>query len=324
MVEIKKAFHMTPLWILMRNEFDIINCYNFMTPYFLKATGGTMLNFGYWNGKTATLGQAQNELCMLVGKFAQLHSAKKALDAGSGFSAPAIYWKSVYNTLDITCLNVNFLQLKTAAGLVGRSEVNTNIITKKMHQELSFSNHNAARDIWLLNAAAKILPLTNESIDRVIALESAQHFKPLIQFIQESRRILKHDDGLLVVAMPVITMAKSLSSKVSEFIRLGILSLTWASEHYELEYVKSLIGRSRFEIIDIQHIGSHVYAPLADYYAQNRSRIKDIILKEMTPAYLQNILYKVIERVVYNSALKMKEASQKGFIDYVLIKAKML
>ena len=48
-----------------------------MTPYILKVTGGTMLNFGYWNGKTATLGQAQNELCMLVGKFAQLHSEKK-------------------------------------------------------------------------------------------------------------------------------------------------------------------------------------------------------------------------------------------------------
>jgi len=48
-----------------------------MTPYILQATGGTMLNFGYWNGKTANLGQAQNELCMLVGKFAQLHSAKK-------------------------------------------------------------------------------------------------------------------------------------------------------------------------------------------------------------------------------------------------------
>ena len=53
----------------------------------MRATGGTMLNFGYWNGRTTTLGQAQNELCMLVGKFAQLHSAKNVLDVGSGFSA---------------------------------------------------------------------------------------------------------------------------------------------------------------------------------------------------------------------------------------------
>lgn len=107
-------------------------------------------------------------------------------------------------------------------------------------------------------------------------------------------------------------MAKSLSStsKIPYFKRFGILSLTWTSEHYELEYVKSLITSSGFEIINIQHIGSHVYEPLADYYAQNRMRIKDIILKERAPTHLQNILYKVIERVVYNSALKMKEASQ--------------
>ena len=197
--------------------------------------------------------------------------------------------------------------------------------SKKTHQALSFINYSTATDIWLLNGTAKILPLTDECIDRVIALESAQHFKPLIQFIQESRRILRHDGGLLVIAIPVITMAKSsFLSKIHDFMRLGILSLTWASEHYELESVKSLINRSGFEIVNIQHIGSHVYEPLSDYYAQNSGIIKDIILKEKTSTYLQNLLYKVIERVVYKSALKMKEASQKGFIDYVLIKAKLL
>jgi hypothetical protein len=50
-------------------------------------------------------------------------------------------------------------------------------------------------------------------------------------------------------------------------------------------------------------------------------------LKERTSSlssYLHGFLYNIIERVVYNSALKMKEASQKGFIDYVLIKAKLV
>ncbi len=289
-----------------------------------------MLNFGYWNEKTANLIQAQSDLCMLVGKFAQLHSAKNVLDVGSGFSAPAMFWKSVYNSLNIMCLNLNFVQLRNTIGLVKRgNEINNSINSKKTRQALSFINHNTVRDISLLNGTAKILPFTAECMDRVIALESAQHFKPLIRFIEESRRILRHDVGLLVVAIPVMTMAKSSLSltKIHEFVKLGILSLMWASEHYELEFVKSLISRSGFDIINIEHIGSHVYEPLADYYAQNRKIIKSIILKERTSSsissYLQSILYNVIERVVFNSAVKMKEASQKGFIDYVLIKAKL-
>jgi cyclopropane fatty-acyl-phospholipid synthase-like methyltransferase len=299
-----------------------------MTPYILRATGGTMLNFGYWNEKTANPIQAQTELCMLVGKFAQLHSAKNVLDVGSGFSAPAMFWKSVYNSLNIMCLNLNFVQLKNTIGLVKRGNDNNITNSKKTRQSLSFINHNSVTDISLLNGTAKILPFTAKCMDRVIALESAQHFKPLIRFIEESRRILRHDVGLLVVAIPVMTMAKSSSflTKIHEFVKLGILSLTWASEHYELEFVKSLISRSGFDIINIEHIGSHVYEPLADYYAQNRKTIKSVILKERTSSissYLQSILYNVIERVVFNSAVKMKEASQKGFIDYVLIKAKL-
>jgi cyclopropane fatty-acyl-phospholipid synthase-like methyltransferase len=274
--------------------------------------------------------EAQNELCRLVGKVAELDVAKNLADIGSGFSEPAMFWKSVYNSLNIMCLNLNFVQLRNTIGLVKRNnEINNSINSKKTRQALSFINHNTVRDISLLNGTAKILPFTAECMDRVIALESAQHFKPLIRFIEESRRILRHDVGLLVVAIPVMTMAKSSLSltKIHEFVKLGILSLMWASEHYELEFVKSLISRSGFDIINIEHIGSHVYEPLADYYAQNRKIIKSIILKERTSSsissYLQSILYNVIERVVFNSAVKMKEASQKGFIDYVLIKAKL-
>jgi hypothetical protein len=54
-----------------------------------------------------------------------------------------------------------------------------------------------------------------------------------------------------------------------------------------------------------------VYGPLTDYYIKNRDVLRRKILKEY-PSYLENILYK--------SLLKMKDASQKGIIDYALIK----
>ena len=293
-----------PFWILRRNERDVVNYYNFMTPYIGRATGSNMLNFGYWSEKTKTPLQAQNELCTRVAEFANLDSAKKVIDIGSGFSAPAIHWKSIYTFLNITCINVNLLQMKSATKLVSNTS-DSKTETLSNTKEISF-----------VNAAATILPFVDQCVDRVVALESAQHFKSLIQFMRESKRILKHD-GLFIVAIPVITTNKPL---VHQFMKLGILSLTWASERYKLTNIKSMIKSAGFNIVEIQHIGSHVYEPLSDYYIQNRKIIKYVILKE-SHSYFHNILYDVLENLFYKSALKMKEVYQKGIIDYVLIKA---
>jgi len=282
-----------------------------------------MLNFGYWGEKSNNPIQAQIDLCRIVGEFAQLHSAKIALDVGSGFSAPALYWGSVYKHLNIICLNVNFLQLKKVVGLVKGGNIGNNLINKeRSHLALSCINQSTTDNISLLNSTANRLPFKDRSIDRVIALESAQHFRPLIQFIQESSRIL-NDDGLLVVVIPVVTT----TTKFGEVKRLGLLSFTWASEHYEFEFVKSLINNSGLKIIEIQRIGDNVYGPVTDYYTKNRNRIKDMVLKEMISpsisAYPKRFIYTVGEHVIYHSALKMKHVAQKGFIDYVLIKAKI-
>ena len=96
-------------------------------------------------------------------------------------------------------------------------------------------------------------------------------------------------------------------------MKLGILSLTWASEHYSLDYVKTTIINEGFHIDEIQSIGHYVYEPLADYYIKNRKYLRERILKKYSP-YLENILYK--------SLLKMKQVSQNGIIDYVLIKCR--
>ena len=160
-----------------------------------------------------------------------------------------------------------------------------------------------------MNATSTSLPIISKSVDRIIALESAQHFRPLDQFISESKKALKND-GALIIAIPV---TKS-TSKIASFMKLGILSLTWASEHYSLEYVKSVIINEGFHISEIQSIGHYVYEPLADYYIKNRKHLRERVLKKY-PSYLENILYK--------SLLKMKQASQKGIIDYIIIIAKI-
>jgi hypothetical protein len=75
-----------------------------------------------------------------------------------------------------------------------------------------------------------------------------------------------------------------------------------------------------FGIKQIEYIGASVYGPLADYCIQNR-KIFNQKFSEKQSSYLQNIIYNIIEKIVYRSALKMKELSQKGTIDYLPIKA---
>ena len=39
------------LWTFRRNEKDIVNLYNTLSPVMQLATGGNMLNFGCWDKK---------------------------------------------------------------------------------------------------------------------------------------------------------------------------------------------------------------------------------------------------------------------------------
>lgn len=274
------------LWTFRRNERDVVNLYNSLSPLMQIATGGSMLNFGYWNQKTKDPVEAQRELCTVVGNLAELGSAKTVVDLGSGFSAPAMHWKTMYDLSQITCVNINFNQLR-------------NRVTNGTNPESSQDG------ILVVNSTSTSLPLANNSADRVIALESAQHFKPLDGFIRESRRVLTKN-GIFVLAIPVTT-----KESFTSFMKLGILSLTWSSEHYGLDRIKSELTKGGFQIIELQKIGKKVYEPLTDHYIKNRDSLRSKILKEYPP-YLENILYK--------SLLKMKDASQKGVIDYALIK----
>ncbi len=264
------------LWTFRKNEKDVINLYNTLSPVMQIATGGTMLNFGYWSTKHKDPISAQENLCNVFGDLSELSTAKNAIDVGSGLSAPSKLWRDTYPELKLYDVNINFKQL-------------------------NFSKYQ--ENIQFINSSSTKLPFINNSVDRVLALESAQHFKPLVDFILESKRVLVKS-GLLVMAVPITVGDSSLG-------KLGLLKFTWSSEHYSLNYLKNLLISNGFKIIDETLIGSNVYDPLADYYIENRKTLSNNIL-EQYPGYMEKILYK--------SLLKMKKASEEKIIDYVLLK----
>lgn len=242
------------------------------------ATGGSMLNFGYWSEKINDPISAQKNLCDYFGKIAELKNAATVMDLGSGLSAPAIFWRDQYKDLHFFCVNINYGQLRFAG------------------QE---------KNIQFINSTATNLPFSNNSLDRVVALESSQHFRPFDKFLSEARQVLKKD-GIFVIGLPVIL---SNSSK-----NLGILKFTWSSEHYGLDFVKDSILSKGFCIIEEHLIGKNVYDPLAGFYLDNRENLRKSI-KQQYPDFVEKILYKSIQ--------KMMEASENKIIEYVILKCKL-
>ena len=270
------------LWTFRRNENDVVNLYNTLSPVMQLATGGNMLNFGYWEDNDISPITAQNRLCDITGSMAELNSAKSLLDIGSGLSSPAMKWSSLYPNIEISCINTNYDQLQVAKTLLKE---------KSLHCQ-----------IYGINSTSTMLPFVKNSVDRIIALESAQHFKPFENFIFESNRIIKKN-GILTFAIPVTTKNANLK-------KLGILAFTWSSEHYSKDFILNAASK-KFHIVKKIQIGSHVFEPLADYYIKNRKKLRQIISLSY-PSYVENILFK--------SILKMKSMSCEKLIDYLLIK----
>ena len=267
------------LWTFRRNENDVVKLYDALSPIMEVSTGGDMLNFGFWDESTPHPIDAQKRLCTMMGDMAQISSAEMIADVGSGILGPAKIWISQYPSLQISSVNVNFSQL---------ASVEPDNISK-------------------LNSTARMLPFSNSSLDRVIALESAQHFKPVGDFFSESYRVLK-DDGILALAIPTATDDSSLSN-------LGILKFTWSSEHYSQKNILDEISKNGFEVIESNDIGKNVYPPLAQYYINNRDELRKKILSRYS---------KYVEKILFESMKKMQSASENGLIGYSMLKCKKL
>ena len=247
------------LWTFRRNENDVVKLYDALSPIMEVSTGSDMLNFGYWDESTSHPVDAQQQLCRMIGDMAEISSADLIADIGSGILGPAKIWNSQYPSLQISSVNVNFSQL---------SSVDSGSISK-------------------INSTARLLPFLDSSLDRVIALESAQHFNPIGDFISESNRVLK-ENGILALAIPTAIDNSSLSN-------LGILKFTWSSEHYSEKYILDEITQNGFEIVDSQDIGKNVYSPLAEYYISNRDELRKKILSRYSK-YVEKILFESMKK----------------------------
>ena len=280
---IMNPFHLI-LWRYRRQESDVRHLYETFRDFMMLASAGKMLNFGYWNNECKNLIQAQTELCRMMLDFGELKSNQTILDAGSGVNGPSILWHTWLNSIKI---------------------INLDICRPTQYNLNNFND-----DISVLEASALTLPLKENSVDRIIALESAQHFIPIEKFLLNSFKTLKNG-GILVLAIPGIN-----KDRLSWYEKkdLGLLGITWVSGHHNLLAIRAILESMGFHDIEMKFIGKNVYAPLADYYSSHREEIKKCVM----PKYSS-----IVEYIIFKSMLTMKKVAQKGIIDYALIRAEV-
>src|ERR687895_404528 len=297
------------LWTVRRSEQDVISLYNYLSGLMHISTEDYFLNFGYWNEKINSPREAQLNLCSLIADVSNLYSARLVLDIGSGFSVPAIYWKSLINSLNIVCLDVNLQQLKFGVSLQRDLEAR-----EKEKKKITIPSSKDSAQEFKSSFKQELPHIEHaEKLSYVNATSTALLF-------MESYRVLEKN-GIFVTAIPIIynqehvrgnNILSGMISLISLFFKLGILKFSWMSEHYDLDFIKSQIGNAGFRSKEIKLIGTDVYEPLSKYYIQNREKLQHAILKEY-PSYVEKILYK--------SILKMNELSEERVIDYAIIRA---
>lgn len=261
-------------WTFRRSPADTVRLYNTLSGVMVAATGGASLNFGLWTNDCSEPLLAQENMARYFGMVAGLDTAGVVADIGCGRGEPARIWCQSYPNISVIGVDVNRMGLAETG-------------------DMDFA----------INALSTSLPLTNGSVDRVLALESAQHFYPLSAFVSEAARVLK-PGGMLCMAIPVAGQRYHAG-------RLGLLWLTWASEHHHLSTIHGSIESAGLHILHEEMVGSMVYIPMADYYTNNRNVLRERITSTY-PSYVESILY--------HSIRDMRRASMKNVIEYVIVK----
>ncbi len=269
------------LWTYRRKEEDVRRLYGTFRDFMNLATAGEMLNFGYWDNGCKDPLQAQVQLCHLMRDFVSLESNQIVLDVGSGDNGPAMLWHGLMNPIVIVCLD----------------------ISRRNRYHID-----STRNLNLLEASAISLPLKDNCVDRIVALECMQHFRSIREFLANAFRIIKKG-GMLGLAVPGI---KEDRLGWADKRDLGLLNITWPSERHNLLALPPLLKSIGFHDIEVQFIGKNVYVPLANYYSSHREEIKTLVI----PRYSR-----FVEYVIFRSILAMKKIAENDIIDYALIKA---
>jgi ubiquinone/menaquinone biosynthesis C-methylase UbiE len=227
------------------------------------AEDSMFLNYGYWRNNPTTLDEACADFARLVGREAKIQPGDVVLDCGPGFGDQDFLWAREFQPDEIIGINVSQKQIEIASGRA---------------KELGLAD-----TVRYIHGSASELPRPDESVNKVVALESPFHFPSRREFFNEAFRVLK-PGGRLVTA-DIIPLPKEAVPRRSA--RWGFVG-SWARSVYahgqandfDASGYSGVLRETGFEKVNVYSIRDHVFDDFANFV---RRRLKDSHYRAVHP-----------------------------------------
>jgi len=249
---------------------------------------GLYLNLGYWRDAT-DLDAASDALAMLVGEHAGLNPADTVLDCGFGFGDQDILWAQTLKPSRIIGLNITASQVDLARRRV--------------------ANLGLDDQVDLRQGSATDMPIESDSVDKVVAVECAFHFRSRETFFREAWRVLRPGGRLVLADILPMPRVSGFSSRLEQRLSWRMVAGKFAippENAYTRPTYHSKLAMAGFEQIGIESIREQVYAPLHRFLAEHPDTLERLHPMARLPAKV---------------ALRFEATSVYRGLDYVLASA---